>query len=101
MVNLIFYLEETAKNKTIFICYLFKYLLKTKADYLCLILRDFFINFTLDFTSLSLTPLFLLIFKPFIFAIISYKVYLYLLFITAVSIAIVLSIVSKVFVVVS
>ena len=96
-MNLIFYLRETAKNKTISVCYLFKHLLKTKADYLHLILRDF-TNFIPDFTSLSLTPSFLSIFKLFISAIMSYKLYLYLLFITTVSMAAVLSIVSKVFV---
>jgi len=81
------------KKKTTSIRYLFEHLLKTKADYLRLILRDFFTNFTPDSTSLSLIPLFLLIFKPFISAIMSYKLYLYLLFVAAVSIATVLSIV--------
>ena len=98
MANLIFYLGEMAKNKTISVCYLFKHLLKTKVDYLHLILRDFFINFTLDFISLSLTPLFLLIFKLLIFTIISYKMYLYLSFITIVSIATVLFIIFKMFI---
>ena len=95
-MNLIFYLGETAENKTISVYYLFKHLLKTKADYLRLILGDFFTNFTPNSTSLSLTPLFLLIFKYFISTIIYYKLYLYLLFITTVSVAIVLSIVSRV-----
>jgi len=62
-------------------------------DYLRLILRDFFTNFTPNSMSLSLTPSFLLIFKPFISVIMSCKLYLYLLFVAAVSIATVLSIV--------
>ena len=66
-------------------------------DYLRLILRDFFINFTPNSISLSLTPSFLLIFKLFISAIMFYKVYLYLLFIAVVSVAVVLSIISNIF----
>jgi len=93
-----FYLREIAKNKTTSVRYLFKYLLKTKAYYLHLNFRDFFTNFTFNSTSSSLTPSFLSIFKLFIFTIISYKVYSYLSFITAVSIATVLSIISRVFI---
>jgi hypothetical protein len=96
IANPIFYLGGTAKNKTISVRYLCKHLLKTKADYLRLILEDFFTNFTPNSKSSSLTPSFLLIFKLFISAIMSCKLYLYLLFVT-----IVLSIVSTVFVAVS
>ena len=46
MANPIFYLGETAENKTISVRYLFKHLLKTKMDYLRLILGDFFTNLT-------------------------------------------------------
>ena len=87
-----------AKNKTISICYLFRHLLKTKVDYLYLIFKNIFTNFIFNFIFLSLTPLFLLIFKFFIFAIISCKVYLYLLFIAVIFVAVVLSRIFRVFI---